>query len=158
MFLTTDVFFLSSGHQTTMVHTDKNSILWFSFCLHLKSHPQSEGYAPGHNHQFLKHSILIFFCLFRNWRRAFSWTWFSYVLLLSCFLLFLFDLLDGQLLILRQLHCHLPVSEFSLQWNSIRRKKRWKALHKPHTKIYPHFHSSQTNTNKYNWWRVLIFW
>ena len=59
MFLATDVFFLSSGHRTTMVRTDKNSILWFSFRLHLKSNPQSEDYAPGHNHQFLKHSIFL---------------------------------------------------------------------------------------------------
>ena len=67
---------------------------------------------------------IVYFCLFRNWRRAFSWAWFSYVLLLSCFLLFLLfiDFLDGQLLILRQLHCHVPVPEFSTQWNSIRQK------------------------------------
>ena len=29
--------------------------LRFSFPLHLKCHPQSEDYAPRHNHQFLKH-------------------------------------------------------------------------------------------------------
>ena len=29
------------------------------------------------------------------------------------------DLLDSQLLILRLLHCHVPVSEFSTQWSSL---------------------------------------
>ena len=42
------------------------------------------------------------------------------------------DLLDGQPLILCQLHCHLLVSEFSTQWNSIGQKKqRWKAVLEP---------------------------
>ena len=141
MFLTTDVFFfLFSGHRTTMVCTDKNSMLWFFFRLHLKSHPQSEDYAPGHNHQFLKHSI--FLPVSEPEKSIFLdlvLLHFTPQLLPTLSI----DLLDGQLLILRQLHCHVPVSEFSTQWNSIRRKKqRWKALHEPHTQIYPHFHSS----------------
>ena len=38
-------------------------------------------------------------------------------------------LLDGQLLILRQLCCHVHISEFSTQWNSIRQKDvHWKAV------------------------------
>ena len=46
-----------------------------------------------------------------NWRTAFSWTWFSYVLqeLLPTVIIVL---LDGQLLILRQLRCHVHVTEF----------------------------------------------
>ena len=119
MFLTTDVFLLSCGDRTTMVRTDKNSILWFSFRLHLKSHPQSEDYAPHHNHQFLKHSIFL------------SVSQLEKSIFLDLFLLrftpqllptLSIDLHDGQLLILRQLHCHVPVSEFFTQWNSIRQK------------------------------------
>ena len=141
MFLTTDVFFfLSSGHRTTMVRTDKNSILWFSFRLHLKSHPQSEDCAPRHNHQFLKHGIFLSVSqLEKSILRDLVLLHFTPQLLPTLSM----DLLHGQLLILHQLHCHLPVSEFSKQWNSIRRKmQRWKALHEPHTLIYPHFHSS----------------
>ena len=42
------------------------------------------------------------------------------------------DLLDGQLLILCQLHCHVPVSEFLLSGKPIRQKKqRWKAVLEP---------------------------
>ena len=46
-----------------------------------------------------------------NWRTAFSWTWFSYVLLQllsTLFIVFLY----GQLLIIRQLRCHVHVTEF----------------------------------------------
>jgi len=140
MFLTTDVFFYSLDIKLQWSRTDKNSVLWFSFCLHLKCHPQSEDYAPGHNHQFLKHSI--FLSVLQLEKSIFL------DLVLLCFTPQLLptlsiDLLDGQLLILRQLHCHMPVSEFSTQWNSIRRKKQhWNALHEPHDQIYPHFRSS----------------
>ena len=110
MFLTTDVFFfLSSGHRTTMVHTDKNSILWFSFRLHLKSHLQSEDYAPRHNHQFLKHSIFL------------SVSQLEKSIFLDLVLLrftpqllpaLSIDLLDFQLLILRQLHYRTVTYQF----------------------------------------------
>ena len=46
-----------------------------------------------------------------NWRTAFSWTWFSFVLLQLLPIPFIV-LLDGQLLILRQLLCNVHVTEF----------------------------------------------
>ena len=118
--------------------------LRFSFPLHLKCHPQSEDYAPRHNHEFLKHSIFL------------SVSQLEKSIFLDLFLLrftpqllptLSIDLHDGQLLILRQLHCHVPVSEFFTQWNSIRRKKQhWKVLHEPHAQISPRFHSSRFQT------------
>ena len=105
-------FFYPLDIELQWSRTDKNSTLWFSFRLHLKCHPQSEDYAPRHNHQFLKHSI------FLSVSQLEKSIFLDLVLLRFTphLLPTLIDLLDGQLLIVRQLHCHVPVSEFSTQW------------------------------------------
>ena len=46
MFLTTDMFFYQLDIELQCVRWNKNSILWFLFCLHLKSHPHSQIELP----------------------------------------------------------------------------------------------------------------
>ena len=46
MFLTTDILFYLLEIELQCVHWNKNSILWFLFRLHLKSHPHSQIELP----------------------------------------------------------------------------------------------------------------
>ena len=104
MFLTTGMFFFYPlDIELQHVRSDKNSILWFSFLLHLKRRPQFPRLSsPSQSTLYICHL---------NLRKACSWTWFSYVLLQLLPALSII-LLDGQLLILRQLRCRVYVSEF----------------------------------------------
>ena len=104
MFLTTGMFFFYPlDIELQHVRSDKNSILWFSFLLHLKRRPQFPRLSsPSQS--------TLYICPL-NQRKACSRTWFSYVLLQLLPALSIL-LLDGQLLILRQLHWHVHVSEF----------------------------------------------
>ena len=76
-----------------------------------------------------------------NWRTAFSWTWFSFVLLQLLPTRFIV-LLDGQLLILRQLRCNVHVTEFFYPVEFNRSKWRWKAALESGAWLSLHFHSS----------------
>ena len=76
-----------------------------------------------------------------NWRTAFSWTWFSFVLLQLLPTPFIV-LLDGQLLILRQLRCNVHVTEFFYPVEFNRSKWRWKAALESGAWLSLHFHSS----------------
>ena len=106
MFLTTVTFFFLStvlDIELQHVRSDKNSILWFSFLLHLKRRPQFPRLSsPSQS--------TLYICPL-NQRKAWTWTWLSHVLLQLLPALSIL-LLDGQLLILRQLHWHVHVSEF----------------------------------------------
>ena len=77
-----------------------------------------------------------------NWRTAFSWTWFSFVLLQLLPTRFIV-LLDGQLLILRQLRCNVHVTEFFYPVEFNRSKWRWKAALESGAWLSLHFHSSR---------------
>ena len=77
-----------------------------------------------------------------NWRTAFSWTWFSFVLLQLLPTPFIV-LLDGQLLILRQLRCNVHVTEFFYPVEFNRAKWRWKAALESGAWLSLHFHSSR---------------
>ena len=46
MFLTNDMFFYQLDIELQCVRWNENSILWFLFCLHLKSHPHSQIELP----------------------------------------------------------------------------------------------------------------
>ena len=46
MFLTNDMFFYQLDIELQCVRWNENSILWFLFCLHLKSHPHSQFELP----------------------------------------------------------------------------------------------------------------
>ena len=77
-----------------------------------------------------------------NWRTVFSWTWFSFVLLQLLPTPFIV-LLDGQLLILRQLRCNVHVTEFFYPVEFNRAKWRWKAALESGAWLSLHFHSSR---------------
>ena len=70
------MLFFPRGHQTSTC-SDTNSMLWFSFRLLLKSRQYCsvEDYSPSQSP-----TKTLYICPLRNWRIAFSWTWFS----LSC--------------------------------------------------------------------------
>ena len=99
------VYFFHGDIELQRVRSDKNSLLWFSFGLLLKSHPycRVEDYTPSQSPK--KHHIFVVW----NWRIAFSCTWFSYVLLQLLPILSLF-LLYCQAT--QRLHCQVHVSEF----------------------------------------------
>ena len=95
---------------------------------------------------------------------AFSWTWFSNVLLQLLPTLFIV-LVDSQLLILRQLRCHVHVSEFfyPVEFNGAKKPtlegSAWSG--RLNLSSLSLFSFSELNkaldTNEYNSWRVLIF-
>ena len=162
MFLATDVFFLSSGHRTTMVRTDKNSILWFSFRLHLKSHPQSEDYAPRHNHQFLKQYI---FACFGTGEEHFpglsSLTFYSSVASYSFYWPPWWSAANSSS---TTLSCTSFWIFYPVEFNQAKKATLEGTAWTTHSNLssLSLFSFSELNkaldTNKYNWWRVLIFW
>ena len=88
---------------------------------------------------------IIYLSIGQNWRTAFSWTWFYYVLLDLLLPTLFIVLLDGPLLTLCQLCCHVHYMNlnFSTQWNPIRqRNRRWKAALELGTWISLYFQSS----------------
>ena len=90
MFLTTDVFFNPLDIELQWSARIRTQYFDSRFIYILKViHSQKTKLAIA----ITSCLNIVYFCLFRNWRRAFSWTWFSYVLLLSCFLLFLLTFL-----------------------------------------------------------------
>ena len=112
MFLTTDVFFNPldielqwSARIRTQYFDSRFIYIWKVI------HSQKTTLAVACNHKLFKHSIFLSVSELEN--SIFL------DLVLLCFTPQLLptlsiDLLDSQLLILRQLHCHVPVSEFSV--------------------------------------------
>ena len=104
MFLTTDMFFFYPlDIELQHVRSDKNSIVWLSFLLHI--------WKDVHIPRLSSTSQSTLYICPLDQRKVCSWTWFSYVLLQLLPALSI-HLLDGHLLILRQLRCHVHVSEF----------------------------------------------
>ena len=107
MFFTTDVFFIhwtSNVNVSTQIRTHYfykiSCFVYIWKVVHIQRTISSPSQSPS-----------LYNCPFRNWRTAFSCTWFSYVLLQLLHTLSIV-LLDSQLLILCQLCCHVHVSEF----------------------------------------------
>ena len=164
-FLPLMCFFYPLVNELQWSHTDKNSILWFSFRLHLKCHPQSEDYAPRHNHQFLKHSIFLSVSQLEK-------SIFLGVVLLRFTPQLLLTLLTFYWLSWRlaansssatlsrtSFWIFYPV-EFNQAKKATLEGSAWTT--RSHLSSLSLFSFSELNkafdTNKYNWWRVLIFW
>ena len=103
MFLTTDMFFFYPlDIELQNVRSDNNSILWFSFFSHLKRRPHSEIKLPVAIN-------IIYLSVEPEKSVSLDLVVSRFTAVASCSF---YSPFDGQLLILRQLRCHLHVSEF----------------------------------------------
>ena len=149
MFFTTDMFFYPLDIELQSVSSDKNSLLWFSFRLHLKCHPHSQLKRLSTPSQ----SPVIYLSV-----PVLENSVFLYLLYSSCFLLFLLSFLT--------VNCWFFVS-YAVMYSGIQsgeeadvgRQRLNRALESLFTNSLFSFSelSKALDRNEYNWWKVLIF-